>query len=194
MLQPRLELTAEPGAEPVTGNAQLPGQCAAGAALCPFLGRNGNRLRVFRVHQKRDVTHNNYHYFGMSRRGVGGPCMKKRGRPSVYSLETGRSLEMLIAGGATKKQACIDMGVAYSSFMRWQARDKRLRTLIEEATKIRHEKHRREAFWKGLFSEQRVEVNSSFPGHNRRPYRDKDAQPAKWMKLIGVVVGSQSSD
>jgi hypothetical protein len=111
--------------------------------------------------------------------------MKKRGRPSVYTLETGRSLAALIADGASKKQACIDAGVAYSSFMRWQARKTSLRARVEEAARICRAKRWRKALLEGLFFDQPVNFETSSHGHNRHPYRDPNAQPVKWMKLIG---------
>jgi hypothetical protein len=60
----------------------------------------------------------------------------RRGRPWVYSWATIGVIARAIENGASKKQACAEAGVAYSSFMRWQACKKSLRARMEEATQI----------------------------------------------------------
>jgi hypothetical protein len=44
-----------------------------------------------------------------------------------------------------------------------------------------------------LLSEKPMESNVGPRLHNRRPYRDPNAQPVKWMKLP-VVAGASGSD
>src|ERR1700751_5581849 len=68
--------------------------------------------------------------------------------------------------------------------MRWQARKRSLRASVEEAARICRAKRWRTAFLEGLFFDQPVNFETSAHGHNKRPYRDPDAQPVKWMKLI----------
>jgi hypothetical protein len=58
-----------------------------------------------------------------------------------------------------KKQACAEAGVAYSTFMLCQARNKSLRARIEEATRISRKKRRRDVLFKGLLSEQSAMFN-----------------------------------
>jgi hypothetical protein len=58
---------------------------------------------------------------------------RSRGRPWVYNAETARSIAASIAEGASKKEACMKAGVAYSSFMCWQRLNRSLRRLVEEA-------------------------------------------------------------
>jgi len=102
------------------------------------------------------------------------------GRPWVYNPETARSIAASIANGASKKEACVKAGVAYSSFMRWQRQKRSLRRLVEEAERT----YRADCELETLFSEETTELNVRSHLHNRRPYRDPDAQPVKWMKLI----------
>ena len=58
---------------------------------------------------------------------------------------------------------------------------------MEEAARICRAKRWRTAFLEGLFFDQPVNFETSAHGHNKRPYRDPDAQPVKWMKLILTV-------
>jgi hypothetical protein len=111
--------------------------------------------------------------------------MKKRGRPWVYSRAVGAALAELIANASSKKQACVKACVAYSTFMRWQARKKSLRARMEEATQICRKKRRRDVLSEGFLAEQSARFGSH--RHNRRPYRDPKAQPVKWMKLIQIL-------
>jgi hypothetical protein len=46
------------------------------------------------------------------------------------------------------------------------------------------ENQRMEGDLKVLLSQEPTELNVCSHLHNRRPYRDPDAQPVKWMKLI----------
>jgi hypothetical protein len=55
--------------------------------------------------------------------------------------------------------------------MRWQVRKKSLRARVEEATQI-----------EGFLAQQLARFGSH--RHNRSPYRNPNAQPVKWMKLI----------
>jgi len=108
----------------------------------------------------------------------------RRGRPSVYNVETARSIAASIAEGASKKEACAKAGVAYSSFMRWQRQKPSLRRLIEKAERMCGESQRVKRDLESLFSQEPMELSVRSRFHNRRPYRDPNAQPVKWMKLI----------
>jgi hypothetical protein len=107
---------------------------------------------------------------------------RSRGRPWVYNVETGRSIAASIAEGASKKEACAKAGVAYLSFLRWQRQKRSLRRLVEEAQRT-CKRDRADCELKTLFSEETTELNVRSHLHNRRPYRDPDSQPVKWMKL-----------
>ena len=107
-----------------------------------------------------------------------------RGRPSVYNVEKARSIAAAIADGASKKEACAGAGTAYSSFMRWQRQKQSLRKLVEEAEVMYRDRQRVKRDLETLLSEKPTELNVRSHLHNRRPYRDPDAQPVKWMKLI----------
>jgi hypothetical protein len=109
---------------------------------------------------------------------------RSRGRPWVYDVETGRSIAALIAEGASKKEACAKAGVAYSSFMRWQRQNRSLRRSVEKAERMWRDSLRMERDLEVLLSEKPVEIDNPSHRHNRRPYRDPNAQPVKWMKLI----------
>jgi hypothetical protein len=109
---------------------------------------------------------------------------RSRGRPWVYDLETARSIAALIADGASKKEACEKAGVAYSSFMRWQRENRSLRRSVEKARRMCRDNQRMERDLEVLLSEKATELNIRSHLHNRRPYRDPNAQPVKWMKLI----------
>src|SRR6266481_9316053 len=109
---------------------------------------------------------------------------RRRGRPWVYSRATIGVIARAIANGSSKKQACVKACVAYSTFMRWQARKKSLRARIEEATQICRKKRRRDVLFEGLLAQQLARFNLGSHRHNRRPYRDPNAQLVKWMKLI----------
>jgi hypothetical protein len=107
-----------------------------------------------------------------------------RGRPSVYNVERARLIAASIANGASKKEACAKAGAAYSSFMRWQRQKRSLRRLVTDAETECYERARAECELETLFSEETTELNVRSHLHNRRPYRDPNAQPVKWMKLI----------
>jgi hypothetical protein len=109
---------------------------------------------------------------------------RSRGRPWVYDGETARSIAASIAAGASKKQACEKLGVAYSSFMRWQRQEPSLRKSLEEAEQTWRDNQRMERDLEVLLSEKPIEINIRSHFHNRRPYRDPSAQPVKWMKLV----------
>jgi hypothetical protein len=109
---------------------------------------------------------------------------RSRGRPWVYDVETGRSIAASIAEGTSKKQACLKAGVAYSSFMRWQRQKRGLRRSVEQAEQMWRDSQRMECELEMLLSEKPIESNVRSHRHNRKPYRDLDAQPVKWMKLI----------
>jgi hypothetical protein len=109
---------------------------------------------------------------------------RSRGRPWVYDVETGRSIAASIAEGTSKKQACLKAGVAYSSFMRWQRQKRSLRRSVEKAKRMWRDSQRMERDLAVLLSEEPVELDNCSNRHNRRPYRDPNAQPVKWMKLI----------
>jgi hypothetical protein len=109
---------------------------------------------------------------------------RSRGRPSVYNIETARSIAASIANGASKKEACVKAGIAYSSFLRWQRQKRNLRRLVEEAETECYERARADCELETLLSEKPTELNVRSHLHNRRPYRDPNAQPVKWMKLI----------
>ena len=86
-------------------------------ALAPFIGRR----KTVRMMKKR-----------------------RRGRPCIYSRMIGAALVESIANGASRRRACIEAGVAYSSFMRWQASMKSIRARVERAAGMFQEKHLRE--------------------------------------------------
>jgi hypothetical protein len=109
---------------------------------------------------------------------------RSRGRPCVYNVETARSIAASIANGASKKEACAKAGTAYSSFMRWQRQKRSLRRSVEQAERMRRDNQRMERDLEVLLSEKPVEIDNPSHRHNRRPYRDPNAQPVKWMKLI----------
>jgi hypothetical protein len=109
---------------------------------------------------------------------------RSRGRPWVYNVETARSIAALIADGASKKEACEKAGVAYSSFMRWQRQNRSLRRSVEKARQMCRDNQRMERDLEVLLSEKPVELDNPSHRHNRGPYRDPNAQPVKWMKLI----------
>jgi hypothetical protein len=109
---------------------------------------------------------------------------RSRGRPWVYNVETARLIAASIAEGTSKKQACLKAGVAYSSFMRWQRQKPSLRRLVEQAERTYRDNQRMECDLGMLLSDKPIESNVRSYRHNRRPYRDPDAQPVKWMKLI----------
>jgi len=109
---------------------------------------------------------------------------RRRGRPWIYNVETARLIAALIAEGASKKEACVKAGVAYSSFMRWQRQKRDFRRLVEEGERMCRDNQHMERDLEVLLSEKPTESNVRSHVHNRRPYRDPDAQPVKWMKLI----------
>ena len=109
---------------------------------------------------------------------------RRRGRPWIYNVETARLIAALIAEGASKKEACVKAGVAYSSFMRWQRQKRSFRRSVEKAERMWRDGQRLERDLEGLLSEKPVELDVRSRLHNRRPYRDPNAQPVKWMKLI----------
>lgn len=108
----------------------------------------------------------------------------RRGRPWVYSKATVRAIAQAIENGASKKQACADVGVAYSSFMRWQRQKRAVQRLIEDAERTYSQRRRARRELEILVWGKSPEFKHARDGHNRRPYRDPDAQPVKWMKLI----------
>jgi hypothetical protein len=55
---------------------------------------------------------------------------------------------------------------------------------MEEAERLCRDNRRMERDLEVLLSEKPIEINIRSHFHNRRPYRDPDAQPVKWMKLI----------
>ena len=69
-------------------------------------------------------------------------------------------------------------------FMPWQRQNRSLRRLVEKAEQMWRDNQRMERELEMLLSEQPIEINTRSRLHNRRPYRDPDAQPVKWMKLI----------
>ncbi len=109
---------------------------------------------------------------------------RNRGRPWVYDVQIARSIAASIAEGASKKEACVKAGVAYSSFMRWQRQKRSLRRLVEQAERMWRDNQRMEGDLKVLLSRETTELNVRSHLHNRRPYCDPNAQPVKWMKLI----------
>jgi hypothetical protein len=109
---------------------------------------------------------------------------RSRGRPCVYDVQTARSIAASIAEGTSKKEACEKAGVAYSSFMRWQRQKRRLQRLVEEAAEMWRDSQRMERDLEVLLSQRPAETDNPSHRHNRRPYRDPNAQPVKWMKLI----------
>jgi hypothetical protein len=108
---------------------------------------------------------------------------RSRGRPWVYDVETARSTAASIGEGASKKEACEKAGVAYSSFMRWQRQKQGFRRSIEEAEQMRDDQ-RVTRDLESLLSGGPMDPDVRSHHHNRRPYRDPNAQPVKWMKLI----------
>jgi hypothetical protein len=68
--------------------------------------------------------------------------------------------------------------------MRWQRQEPSLRKSLEEAEQTWRDNQRMERDLKVLLSEEPAEVEICSYRHNRRPYRDPNAQPVKWMKLI----------
>ena len=107
----------------------------------------------------------------------------------------GAAVAESIANGSSKKQACAEAGVAYSTFMRWQRQKRSLRTLLEEAAQTWRDDKRMECDLKVLLSKKLAEPDVRSHLHDRRPYRDPNAQPVKWMKLIsgGWFVGFPST-
>lgn len=55
---------------------------------------------------------------------------------------------------------------------------------MEQAERMRRDNQRMERDLKVLLSQEPVEIDNCSHRHNRRPYRDPNAQPVKWMKLI----------
>jgi hypothetical protein len=68
--------------------------------------------------------------------------------------------------------------------MRWQRQKRGVRRLLEEAERECRDNQRMQRDLEALLSEKPVELNVRSHLHNRRPYRDPNAQPVKWMKLI----------
>jgi hypothetical protein len=68
--------------------------------------------------------------------------------------------------------------------MRWQRQKRSLRVLVEEAKRMYRDRQRVEFGLETLFSEETTELKVRSHLHNKRPYRDPNAQPVKWMKLI----------
>jgi hypothetical protein len=68
--------------------------------------------------------------------------------------------------------------------MRWQRQKRKFRRLLEEAEQMWRDDQRMECDLKMLLSEKPVEIDNCSHRHNRCPYRDPNAQPVKWMKLI----------
>jgi hypothetical protein len=113
---------------------------------------------------------------------------RRRGRPWIYNIETARSIAASIAEGASKKEACVKTDAAYSSFMRWQRQKRDLRRLVEKAKGVYRDRLRVEGELKALSSEETTELIVRSHLQNGRPYRNPDAQPVKWMKLIQWLV------
>jgi hypothetical protein len=67
--------------------------------------------------------------------------------------------------------------------MRWQRQKRDFRRLVEEAEQMWRDNQRMERELGVLLSEMPTELNIRSHLHNRRPYRDPNAQPVK-MKLI----------
>jgi hypothetical protein len=55
---------------------------------------------------------------------------------------------------------------------------------MEEAERMCRDNQRMERDLRVLLSQEPTELNVRSHRHNRRPYRDLNAQPVKWMKLI----------
>jgi hypothetical protein len=68
--------------------------------------------------------------------------------------------------------------------MRWQREKRAPRRLVEEARREYCERADADCELETLLSGKPTELNVRSHLHNRRPYRDPDAQPVKWMKLI----------
>lgn len=68
--------------------------------------------------------------------------------------------------------------------MRWQRQKPRLRRLVEEGRREYCERADADCELEMLLSGKPTESHTRPHLHNRRPYRDPDAQPVKWMKLI----------
>jgi hypothetical protein len=68
--------------------------------------------------------------------------------------------------------------------MRWRRQKRSLRRLIEKAETECYERARANCELEALLSEKPMELNVRLHLHYRRPYRDPNAQPVKWMKLI----------
>jgi hypothetical protein len=68
--------------------------------------------------------------------------------------------------------------------MRWQRQKRSLRRLVEQAGRMYRDNQRMECDLEMLLSDKPIESNVRSHRHNRRPYRDPNAQPVKWMKLI----------
>lgn len=67
--------------------------------------------------------------------------------------------------------------VAYSSFMRWQRQKREFRRLIEESEQMWRDSQRMKRELGMLLSGKTTESNTRSDLHNRRPYRDPNAQP-----------------
>jgi hypothetical protein len=68
--------------------------------------------------------------------------------------------------------------------MRWQRQKRKFRRLLEEAEQMWRDDQRMECDLKVLLSQEPTELNVRSHLHNRRPYRNPNAQPVKWMKLV----------
>jgi hypothetical protein len=65
-----------------------------------------------------------------------------------------------------------------------RSQKRRFRRLVEEAETECYERARANCELEALLSEEPTELNVRSHLHNRRQYRDPNAQPVKWMKLI----------
>src|ERR1700751_3704928 len=68
--------------------------------------------------------------------------------------------------------------------MRWQRQKRSVRRLVEEAEQMWRDGQRVKRDMESLLSEEPVESDNCSHLHNRRPYRDPNAQAVKWMRLI----------
>jgi uncharacterized protein YeeX (DUF496 family) len=71
----------------------------------------------------------------------------------------------------------VKAAAAYSSFLRWQRQKRTLRRLVEEAEREWRDNQRMERDLRVLLSQEPTEPNVRSDFHNRRPYRDPNAQP-----------------
>ena len=95
--------------------------------------------------------------------------------------------------GASKKEACVKAGVAYSSFMRWQRQKLSLRRLVEEAERMCRDNQRVERDLEVLLSEKPTELKCSITSSQQETISGSKCPASQVDEADPMVAGSSGS-